>query len=335
MANFPLKTVKKRKNGSVSVFIIIFLIAVLAFIAGFVFALSQSSFSEQGDEAIPKKIKTRNTPAKHTEKKLANADKMADSHKTLYSEEKLTIYNYKEKMPEHNTSRVKEKKDEKPQKEGAKIAIIIDDFGNNLNNVDDYCSLDIPITFAILPRLPFSGRISEKARQAGKEVILHLPLENTAGINPGPGTITTGMSTDEIALEFEKNLNSVPGAVGFNNHEGSKATEDEVLMDELMKNAGRHGLYFIDSRTSPKSLGRTASKRYRIPFIQRRIFLDNEDDIAYIRAQVTELVYAALEEGEAVGIGHCRKNTYLVLKEMIPQIRKEGIQFVFASELAK
>jgi uncharacterized protein len=215
------------------------------------------------------------------------------------------------------------------------IAIVIDDFGNSLKNLEDFCQLEIPVTLAVLPKLPYSEKSAKKASESGQEVIMHLPLENYSGKNPGPGTIKTGMSIDEISRSFEESLSTIPGAVGFNNHEGSKATEDEELMQILMKLAKKHNLFYLDSRTSSKSTGFETASREGIPAAKRHVFLDNEDKQEYITEQIQILVNKAKKEGSAVGIGHCRRNTYLAIKEMIPKIREENVEFVFVSELVE
>ncbi|MCE1248594.1 MAG: divergent polysaccharide deacetylase family protein [Firmicutes bacterium] len=215
------------------------------------------------------------------------------------------------------------------------VAIIIDDFGNSLNNVDNFCSLEIPVTFAVLPQLKNSKKITAMALDNGKAVILHLPLENQSGINPGPGTITTNMSRDVITKDFKLDLSFVPGAEGFNNHEGSKATENAEVMDEIMKQAADRGLYFIDSATSSKSVGMDTAARFGVPAARRNIFLDNEDNVDYICGQLDKLTEKALKDGSAIGIGHVRANTYAALAKMIPDMKNKGIEFVFVRELVK
>jgi uncharacterized protein len=215
------------------------------------------------------------------------------------------------------------------------VAIVIDDFGNSWNNVEDFCQLEIPITFAILPKLPYSERTARKALESEQEVILHLPMENHSGKNPGPGTITTQMSREDIIKNFEDNLSSVPGASGFNNHEGSKATEDEKLMNELMEIAKKYNLFFLDSRTSLNSVAFDAASRIQLMTAKRHVFLDNEDNKEYISGQLKILAEKAKKEGSAIGIGHNRKNTCIVIQEMIPKIKEENVDFIFVSELVK
>lgn len=217
----------------------------------------------------------------------------------------------------------------------ALVAIVIDDFGNNMNYVDDFCSLDVPVTFAVLPYLKYSKESARRALDSGKAVILHLPMENHSGRNPGPGALRVEMDPDELIQEFKMNLSFVPGAEGFNNHEGSLFTENEEAMKIIMKTAAEKGLFFLDSRTSPQSKGIETARAAGIPAAGRNVFLDNEDDVDYIKAQLMELAQKALSQGSAIGIGHVRSNTYTAIKESIPRMQEMGIRFVLVRELVQ
>ncbi len=217
----------------------------------------------------------------------------------------------------------------------AKVAIIIDDFGNNLRNVDEFCNIGIPITFAVLPYLKYSKQISNQAVGAGQAVILHLPMENQRGINPGPGTLKIDMKRDELLKEFRMDLSFVPGAEGLNNHEGSLATEDEEVMTQILSQAKDKGLFFIDSMTSSKSLGLRISGELGVPALRRNVFLDNEDDVDYISGQLDQLAEVAFRDGFAVGIGHVRTNTFKAISQKYPEMQKRGIEFVFVRDLVR
>jgi len=294
------------------------------------------SEEKTGEAAVPEEIKPQknidpkqelvpeNAESPEPEKENAKPDQNEETKPdTAVTESKPKINNgWKSRIPE-------------PPKGFGIVAIIIDDFGNSMNNVEDFCSIDAPMTFAVLPQLKNSKKITAMALENGKAVVLHLPLENQSGINPGPGTITTKMSRDAIVKDFKLNLSFVPGAEGFNNHEGSKATENTDVMDEIMKQAADRGLYFIDSATSSKSVGIDSAARFGVPAARRNIFLDNEDNVDYICGQLDKLTEKALQDGSAIGIGHIRANTYTALAKMIPEMKKKGIEFVFVRDLVK
>ncbi len=218
----------------------------------------------------------------------------------------------------------------------AKIAIIIDDVGYGGMLTEKLLSLPFPVTLAILPHLNRSGDIARRAHHLGYEVILHLPMESIKPAeNRGEGIIYVGMSKEDIGGLIKKSLVSVPYAVGVNNHMGSRLCQNPEVMEIILAQLKKRNLYFVDSLVIASSQAYQIAQKMGIPSGYRRTFLDNRSDPDYIRAQLQELEEKAIAEEEAIGIGHCRRNTLEVLAESVPEMEKEGIQFVFASELVK
>lgn len=217
----------------------------------------------------------------------------------------------------------------------AKIAIVLDDWGYNLNNLDILEEINYPLTLAILPNLAYSAKISEEAHRLNKEIILHLPMEPLASekIRLEKNTIMSGMNKDKIIAILNNDLANLSYALGVSNHMGSKLTQDasaiKIIFDELKKKK----IYFLDSMTS-KSVCNAIAKDTQVRFAWRDVFIDNSLDEAYIEQQIRLLVKKAKLKGSAIGIGHDRRATLTVLKRLMPEIEKaEGVKFVFASEL--
>lgn len=216
-----------------------------------------------------------------------------------------------------------------------KIAIVIDDFGYNLNNLPLLKKIREPITVSVLPHLSYSRAMAENLNSLGFEVILHLPLEPKERYRLEKDTILTGMNEEAIKAITNRALDGTPFVKGTSNHMGSKATEDERTMSVVFKELKRRRLYFLDSLVTGKSVCRNVSKEVGVPFARRDIFLDNEPDSAYIKGQLNKLKLRAQRLGEAIGIGHDRKLTIEVLKEAIPEFKKQGFKFVYVSDLAR
>lgn len=217
-----------------------------------------------------------------------------------------------------------------------RIAIVLDDWGYNLNNLNFIEHIEYPLNISVLPNLTYSQTVAQKVEEGGKELILHLPLEPQSGkgyIGLEKDTVTTEMSEAQINRIVRQALDSLRGLKGVSNHMGSKATENAITMEVIFRQLKKRDLYFLDSLVSPNSVCADIAKKVGIKFSQRDIFLDNQDDPDYIKSQIEELKQRSLQQGYAVGIGHDRKTTLSVLKEIMPQIEKEGYKFVFLSEL--
>jgi polysaccharide deacetylase 2 family uncharacterized protein YibQ len=185
-------------------------------------------------------------------------------------------------------------------------------------------------------KLKLSPKIAQAASAKKYEVIMHLPLEpKEYQGKDNAGFITTDMKKEDVIKVFNTNIESVPYARGINNHEGSKATEDKALMKIIFEQMSKRRLYFLDSLTSDNSVCRDVARELKLKFIKRDIFLDNQEDKEYIKNQIRQLAVLALKKGQAVGVGHDRANTLEALKEMVPELEKAGIKFVFLSELVE
>ena len=213
------------------------------------------------------------------------------------------------------------------------IAIIVDDLGYAAEITERLCSVAVPLTVSVLPKLAASTRSAELARDAGFEVILHLPMEAGEGEPPEPGELRVGMSRDVMAQLFEENLATVPGAVGVNNHKGSRMTTLESEMDTFMSIIAEDNLYFVDSLTTSESVALNAAKKSGLKAIGNDIFLDNEPDMVNIEERLQELMRTAERRGYAVGICHAKRPTIDALHELLPAIRDRGFRLVPVSEL--
>lgn len=214
-----------------------------------------------------------------------------------------------------------------------RIAIVIDDWGYNLNNFSIIKQIKQPLTCAILPGLKDSNLVMQKLNSLGFEIILHLPMEPKEKYNLENNTITLGMDAEQISKIFEQDLLSITLAKGISNHMGSRITEDEKSSAMVMAEAKKRKLYFFDSFVTNQSVCPVLAKKINIRFAKRDVFLDNQNDSAYIKGQLIKLKKMARRQGSAIGIGHDRKNTLLVLKEMLGQLEKEGYELVFLSQV--
>lgn len=233
-------------------------------------------------------------------------------------------------------SREKPVKPQEPQIYKARIAIVLDDWGYNLNNAAILKEIKEPLTLAILPRRAYSFEVASLAGELKKEVILHLPMEpyQEKKYRLEPDTILIGMSKPEIVKILEVDSKSVPGIKGVSNHMGSQATESEALMKIIFQELKKRKLYFLDSFTGKTVCARLADE-IGLPYARRHVFLDNKNDPEYIMAQIETLARIALREGYAVGIGHDRRKTLEALAKAMPELKRRGFKFVSVSDLVK
>ncbi len=216
-----------------------------------------------------------------------------------------------------------------------RVAIIIDDMGYRRKVGNRLINMDLNLTFSFLPEGPFTGNLSQKAGQLGKDILLHLPLEPSDPTwNLGPGGIYLSMNRNNMRSIFVQDLDAVPMAIGVNNHMGSRFTENEQAMKYLLSLIRQNNLFFVDSITSSKSLGFELARNMGIKTAERNVFLDNDPDREKIEKQIKSLLTLAKKRGHAIGIGHPNPETFEALKSMEKEI-KENVNIVGVSKLVK
>ncbi len=194
------------------------------------------------------------------------------------------------------------------------VAIIIDDMGYHEKIGSELLALPMNLTFSFLAAAPFTRELEEQAFQAGRIILLHLPMEpKSKDWDPGPGALLTGQDAKQQEIIFYQNIQAVPHAVGVNNHMGSLYTEDRAAMDDLMQLLRKQGLFFIDSFTTADSQGLAAARAANVPTARRHIFLDNVHSPDRVCKQLEKLVLSAEEKGWAIGIGHPNEATLSAL----------------------
>jgi polysaccharide deacetylase 2 family uncharacterized protein YibQ len=214
-----------------------------------------------------------------------------------------------------------------------RLAIVIDDLGNDRSQADALFRLSYPLTLSVLPHLPDSTEIAEEAHRRGYQVLLHLPMASNAGAQDEPVELLPGMDADTVGKTFASMLDTVPYAAGVNNHEGSLGTSDRALMNELMPLLHEHKLFFIDSRTTAATVAETAAHSAGVPATSRNVFLDDQQTAGAIRKQFALAIRDAIEKGSALAIGHPHPETLQVLADMLPEAERQGVTLVFASSL--
>jgi uncharacterized protein len=228
---------------------------------------------------------------------------------------------------------------EEPQTETplqARLAIILDDLGNDRGAAETVFALPYPLTVSILPNHPHSVDIAEAARRRGDEVMLHLPMQSVGKDKPEAQEVRAGMSPTQLAHLLNEFLGNVPGAVGVNNHQGSKSTADAKLMAELMPILQRRKLFYIDSRTSAATVAYDTAQRLGVPAAYRNVpFLDDVEEVNAVRRQIKAAIDGAAKKKKAIAIGHAHKSTLEALKQDLPTAKDHGVKLVFASELVR
>ncbi len=187
------------------------------------------------------------------------------------------------------------------------LVLIIDDLGQELLPAATLTQLGLPIVFSILPYAPKAAATAQLAQQAGHEILVHLPCEpkqEGRRVSAGRGALMAGMDAKHIEALLDAAFARVPGAIGANNHMGSRFTEDPAGVLAMMQALQARGKLFIDSVTTPKTALPAVCRQLNIPYLRRTVFLDNVPSTAAVLGQLQKAEALAQKHGVAIAIGH-------------------------------
>lgn len=216
-----------------------------------------------------------------------------------------------------------------------RAAIVIDDLGASEQVVYRLLELGEDFTFSVLPHLQKSTEIATLLHERRKEILLHLPMEPRGHEYPGKGAIMTNMGPDTIRQVIEQDLQTVPYAVGANNHMGSRLTADPQAMQMVLQTLQDHQLFFLDSRTSSKTVAYKTAQQLGLKSAKRKVFLDVIPQYDFVKAQLLELASLAEQGQAAIAIGHPKEATFRALKAILPEFERRNIKIVRLSEFVK
>ena len=222
-----------------------------------------------------------------------------------------------------------------PEPPRPRVAIVIDDLGYDGRLARSFLALQEPLSFAVLPYATFSKSIARQVHEAGRDLLLHLPMEPKGypEVNAGEGVLLVAMNDGVLLEKLRETLAAVPAIVGVNNHMGSRFSEDEDKMRVVLGEMKQRGLFFVDSRTSAESKGYSLAVQMGVPAAERDVFLDNIQSPQAIGSELRRLAQLARLKGKAIGIAHPHEVTLEVLRQALPQLRQDGLELVPVSQV--
>ncbi|MCW8329592.1 divergent polysaccharide deacetylase family protein [Photobacterium sp. SDRW27] len=214
----------------------------------------------------------------------------------------------------------------------ARLAIVIDDLGYRAMPAA-LSDLPAEVSISILPDTPFDLATAQKARQEQRDTLLHMPMQPQHRAPLELTTLTAEMTQDELQQTLRHALSRVPGAVAMNNHMGSALTQNIQAMDWVMAVLDEQGIYFLDSRTTAKSVALKQARALGIPALRRHIFLDHFQTQEFVQQQFKLAIKRAQRNGYAIAIGHPYPVTLATLEAQLPELEKHNVRLVRLSSL--
>lgn len=244
---------------------------------------------------------------------------------------------YEEKLPQDIVAhkKIPRKKNAATAGRDIRIAVVIDDMGGSPKRTGEITALKAPLTASFLTFAPNLPRQVQNSLAAGHEIMIHVPMQPRSDIYVSEDVLKVDMSEQEISRTFTVMLDKFHDVKGVNNHMGSRFTERGDKLAPVMKILAERGLFFLDSKTTPKSEAESAAAKYGVRYLHRHVFLDNDNDFDYITGQLRLTEKIARKNGYAIAIGHPKSQTSRALKVWLETLPAKNIRLVPLSELAE
>ena len=137
-----------------------------------------------------------------------------------------------------------------------RIAIVVGGLGLARTATDEaIAKLPPAISLAFAPYGAELERDADRARQAGHETLVQIPMEpfDYPDSDPGPRTLTVTAKPAENTENLRWAMGRFTGYVALMNYMGGKLTADDKTLAPILREADQRGLGFLDDGSSSRS----------------------------------------------------------------------------------
>ncbi|MBT4933132.1 MAG: hypothetical protein HOL66_05035 [Rhodospirillaceae bacterium] len=188
-----------------------------------------------------------------------------------------------------------------------RVAIVVSGLGLSAIATDAAIQL-LPgnVTLAFDPYAPGLLDWIAKARQAGHEALIMVPLEPVGFpvVDPGPQGQMTTNAPEENRLRLEYVLSRMSGYIGVMTVLGSKFNTSEDHLKTLLNEIKTRGLMFLEGAMEADSLGPKLATEMGVPRALTNIIVDTIPTKGAIDDQLVELESILTNQPAAVAIAH-------------------------------
>jgi uncharacterized protein len=211
---------------------------------------------------------------------------------------------------------------------GPRVAILVTGLGVG-QSATAAATVRLPpaVSLAFAPYGAETERAAARARDAGHEVFLQLPMEpfDYPDSDPGPQGLMVALKGPENADRLAWALARFPGYVGVANLMGAKLMADPAF-EPVLREIGARGLGFVDDGTGPKSA--SLPNKARTPLARAEIVLDAVARPDAIDAELARAEAQARANGFALASGAASMLTIERIARWARELDARGVRLV-------
>jgi len=213
--------------------------------------------------------------------------------------------------------------------DGPSVALIVGGLGLN-RALTERAIAELPagVTLGFAPYAKDLDHWARRAREAGHEFLIEIPMENRAGEGEalGPATLLASRSAEENLQRLDWILSRAEGYFGVTNYLGAHFSADRDAIRPVLDRIAAAGLYYIDDTGVVRS-----RKDAGVGAVSRLIDPGFGGDKGRAARDLDTLEKIAARNGQAVGKTYVNADTLGALVEWAETLSSRGLALAPAS----
>ena len=227
-----------------------------------------------------------------------------------------------------------------PAQPDARMAIVVYGFGDDVDLVDAFLKLPAPFAVALPAGTKDGPGMFKAARERGREVVLHLPLEpiNYPQVDPCPGTILVTMKPADVARLVRRYLDQAGPVAAVANHMGSLATQDMTVMAAIFRELHRQRVPFLHVTPAAGAVCKALSSELGVAYAEPGAVIEYEAKAAAagpLEKRWKSLLAETRTRGQLVVLVRATARTRTFLPSALDPKRLKGVSIVPLASLLR
>lgn len=183
-----------------------------------------------------------------------------------------------------------------------RIAVVVTNLGLSERSTEAAIALPGAVTLAFSPYAPRIEEWITKARDAGHEVMVGLPMEPRDFPRSDAGLLSLMTSVDEEQnlLNLQRVLSVSSGYIGVVNFQGSGFTASRAAMQPILAALTSRGLVYLDTLENATSVAPELAEKLNTPFATADLVLDQSLSRPMVTARLSQLELVAKNQKTAI-----------------------------------
>ncbi len=222
------------------------------------------------------------------------------------------------------------------KKNAATLSIIIGGVGLSKNTTKDIINLPSAVAISFSPYSPEIKHWVKKAKGAGHEIFLDLPMENTGYPTSDPGSLglVSFYGVEKNRINLKKILSVTSGYTGLLTPVGEKFTHSLASIIPIIDSIKKSQLSFIYNEKEVSEGLREEISSKQVPVISKYVVIDDVLSRESIEMKLDKIREIIMDGGDSIlAVGRPYPVTIKTVASWVEKNKKDGINIVPVSSI--